>query len=76
MIRQVVHLWLQRSVSKQLLSFLLYVFHSFLVGDLVNLRQKLFLISNTEALGWLYSIEIVIISASELLYDISHCNQF
>ena len=47
------------------------VFQSFLVDDLVNLRQKLFLISKAQARGWLYSIEIVIISASELLDSLS-----
>ena len=51
------------------------VFQSFLVDDLVNLRQKLFLISKAQARGWLYSIEIVIISASELLDSLSQCNQ-
>ena len=41
----------------------------------MNLRQKLFLISKAQARGWLYSIEIVIISASELLDSLSQCNQ-
>ena len=44
-------------------------------GWLGEFTSKVVLISKAQARGWLYSIEIVIISASELLDSLSQCNQ-